>query len=143
MDMDNLNDELEFSLDDILNEFRDLPDETPDPIGPISGITEILQMPEISAALAEASQQEAAPTDDSAAPLPIQADEPETAETDSPEAAETGKLEATVTFEPVTAEPSPEAAEAPEEEVVPGTVVTVTIQEVKTEETADVTDTES
>ena len=31
----------------------------------------------------------------------------------------------------------------PEEEVVPGTVVTVTIQEVKTEETADVTDTES
>lgn len=101
MDMDNLNDDLEFSLDDILNEFREEPEEMPEPASPISGLTEILQMPFISMEPVEEAEKK-----DPLADLPLTLpDEPD-------------ELDSTVAFEPVTAAPIEEAEDGSAEDAV-------------------------
>ena len=52
MDMENNNEELEFDLDDILNEFHDMSDET-DAVEPDAELEALLQMPELSFSPAE------------------------------------------------------------------------------------------
>ena len=89
MDMDNKTEELEFDLDDILNEFREAPDDASTEEAPVSGLTEILQMPELSVT-------SAAPEEPG---LPVFADE--ASETEAPAETEVS-TDATLTFEPVT-----------------------------------------
>ena len=48
MDMENKNEELEFDLDDILNEFHEQSDEETAQVEPDEELTELLQMPELT-----------------------------------------------------------------------------------------------
>ena len=88
MDIDNKTEELEFDLDDILNEFREEPDSLPSAPEPDAALAELLQMPEITIDPVTAREPE----------LPVFDMEPEESNA-VPE--EMPSLDATVTFEPV------------------------------------------
>ena len=99
MDMDNLNEDLEFDLDDILNEFREEPQEEPEE-APVSDLTAALNVPAFFEE-PDTKEEETEEEGSSFGDLQLTLDAEE-------------ELEATVAFEPV-AEPSvPE--EIPSEE---------------------------
>jgi len=92
MDMDNKHDSPEFDLDDILNEFRSQPNDTPADVEPDAELTELLQMPGLTI-------------------TPVTVKEPEfpvfpedTPEEDAP-VADPVPQDATIAFEPITDDP--------------------------------------